>query len=176
MTGIASIGLPPPLPAPFPPQGDPQMTAGTFGPLTDLATKHRLMAPRQTLVYAVGNTPILVSPAINQDGFQSATDAHNGPVPLACDVTLISGTKTFLVDFAIETYMNESYLYATTPPIILSHRWTLTRTSTAPSPSAARRDYAATVPYSWVCGLMTFAFTSSTRCPSAVRGRVSTSM
>jgi len=104
----------------------PSMTRGVFGPITDMAVKHKLMQAGNVLSYSVGATPILVSPSVNANGSSAVSDAHNGPFPLACDVVKISGTKTFLVDYAIETYMNEAYLYKSTPCVLLSHRWKVT--------------------------------------------------
>lgn len=106
----------------------PRMNRGVFAPNTDLAIRHALMQPRRVLVYAVGNAPVLVSPSINADGAQAQTDAANGPLPVVYDVVQISGTKSFLVDFGVETYLNESYLYVSTPSVMLSHRWKATET------------------------------------------------
>lgn len=110
------------------PVGPAQMTQGTFGPVTDLAIRHQMMQARGWLFYAVGATPIIVSPSANQDGSEAWTDAHNGPIPLSCAVKQISGTRSFLVDFAVETYINEAALFASTASVLLSHRWTRTET------------------------------------------------
>jgi hypothetical protein len=131
--------FPPFPPAPLP-LGPPTMNRTTFPVFTDLALKHKMMQPRGVFVCAAGNTPMVVAPTINAGplltatgaataaGFAAQTDAHNGPVPLSCDVVQISGIKSFLVDFAVECYLNESYLYASTPSVLLSHRWERTET------------------------------------------------
>lgn len=101
----------------------PGEAPGAAGVTTDVAVKHWMMQPRRQLVYMVGEIPALVSPSLNSDGTAAQCDMYNGPLPLSCDVVQISGTKTFLVDFAVETYLNEAYFYVDKPSVLLSHRW-----------------------------------------------------
>ena len=101
----------------------PAQSRGSMAPTTDRAIRHFMMQPRRRLIYAVGPSPLLVSPGINADGTASDRDTYNGPMPLACDVVCISGTKSFQVDYAIETYVNEALFYRNPNSVILSHRW-----------------------------------------------------
>lgn len=58
---------------------------------------------------------------------QYPCDAANGPTPLHCNVVEVKGTKTFLVDWAIESYVNESYRFQSSQSLsaLLSHLWTV---------------------------------------------------
>lgn len=88
-------------------------------PVTDISLRHILSQPRQQLVVGVGTVESLRSP---RKGF--TVDSHNGPKPIQWDVVQISGTKTFIVDFAIQVALNECYLFNTkAPSVLLSHRW-----------------------------------------------------
>ena len=110
----------------------PGQSRQTFAVHTDRAIRDWMMQPRRQLIFSIGVTPSLVSPSINSDGTvanvngRTTTDAWNGPVPLSCDVVAVSGTKTFLVDYAIETYVNESQIFVTKPSVLLAHRWSAT--------------------------------------------------
>jgi hypothetical protein len=139
MTVSQAVADPPPIAVPVSPLTPPRMARTVNAPKTDLAIRHKLLQARAYLVYAVGNTPILVSPTINASsgtaavgsiagnppgtGLAAPVDAYVGPTPLAADVVAISGTKSFLVDFTIETALNEAYLYANPNSVLLSHRW-----------------------------------------------------
>ncbi len=101
----------------------PAQARGSMASTTDRAIRHYLMQPRKRLVYAIGPSPLLVSPGLNADGTAAQRDVYNGPMPLACDVVCVSGTKSFQVDYAIETYVNEALLYRNPNSVILSHRW-----------------------------------------------------
>lgn len=132
----------------------PFQITGVAPPTTNNATKHFLMQPRGTFVYNIGGvvTPAgavlggleaIRSPTnvpgsnVNPDGTTNGgaapnfnvsyrTDATNGPTPLHCHVIEVKGTKTFLVDWAIECAVNECYLFKSSQSLsaLLSHRWT----------------------------------------------------
>jgi hypothetical protein len=93
-----------------------------------IAQADQLNGALAALETAAGQLPPSGPPTIPAEdlnllfGAPDATDAQNGPIPLACDVVRVSGAKTFLVDFAIETYVNEASLYVTPTPLV-SHRW-----------------------------------------------------
>ena len=101
----------------------PAQSRGVMGPTTDRAIRHFMMQPRRRLIYSVGQSPLLVSPGLNSDGTAAQRDVYNGPMPLACDVVHLSGTRSFQVDYAIETYVNEAGLYVNPASVLLSHRW-----------------------------------------------------
>lgn len=133
--------------APFP-------VAGRLPPTSNNATRHFLMQSRGTFVYTIGGiVPVLGGPVVggiealraptnvlgsnvNPNGTTNGgatpttsayqTDADNGPRPLHCHVVEVKGTKTFLVDWAIECYVNECYLFKTSQSLsaLLSQRWT----------------------------------------------------
>ncbi len=89
--------------------------------MTDATIKHRLGVPRKQLIVGSGGIAFLVSP---QAGF--TVDSANGPQPLACNVVKIAGTKSFLVDYAIQTSLRDCSLETLTyPSIFLSHRWSM---------------------------------------------------
>ena len=109
---------------------------GVVGGITDIALRHFLMQPRRQLIYGVEpNVPVLFSPEIlfgpgvNAPGLPPLVpcDANNGPFPIHCNVTAVKGTKTFLVDFCIETCLNECVYYQTPTllSVVVSHRWSM---------------------------------------------------
>lgn len=82
-------------------------------PLTHQAIRHRLAVPRAPLfVFAATGDPtkgelLLRSPA----KFGDHSDCMNGPKPLFCDIIWSAGeADTHLIQFGIETYINESHL------------------------------------------------------------------
>lgn len=93
-------------------------TTGVQAPSIDIAIRHRLMIPRKKLLYKVGTTNVLLTPVAGR-----VADANNGPLPLYCHVEKIHGKKTFKVYFVVQADVNECT--GATPPIILSHRWTM---------------------------------------------------
>ncbi len=107
----------------------PTAVPGQVAPVTDEAIRHVLMQQRQKLIYHSGEpnpagNDMLVSPPVLPALLGTATvDSAQGPDPVYCNVREIIGTKTFEVEFVIRTYLNESYLYTTDPPTILSHLW-----------------------------------------------------
>lgn len=96
----------------------PLATPGLFAPTTEAAVRHQLAQARQSLIYTVGNTVMLQSPAAG-----ASVDAANGPFPTVHSIVEQAGAKTFQVDFSVETYINEASLYVATPSVLLSHRW-----------------------------------------------------
>lgn len=126
----------------FPIDADPPLRpgpiVGALPPTSNTAVRHFLMQPRGTLVYNIGGVAVapglagivggieaLRSPTDVVDDF--VMDAKNGPIPLHCNVVEVRGTKTFLVDWAIETYVNECYLFKESQSLsaLLSQRWTM---------------------------------------------------
>lgn len=100
---------------------NPGQARGAIAPVTDIAVREWLMQPRRQLVYAMGTTPVLVCPGLNADGTAAGADAMAGPFPLSCDVVQVSGTKSFIVDYAISCVVNEAQLYVATPSVITGH-------------------------------------------------------
>lgn len=104
----------------------------TQAALTDIAIRHALTQPRKRLLWSIpdlvngGDIRILRSPTIDRGvNKEYECDAANGPFPRLVDVVAVKGAKTFLVDFAIETFINECDLYVYSPSTILSDRWTM---------------------------------------------------
>jgi hypothetical protein len=107
-------------------------------PLTHQAIRHRLAVPRAPLfVFAGTGDPtngelLLRSPA----RFGDQCDAHNGPKPLFCDIIWSLGeADTHLIQFGIETYINESHLQgpdddALRASPLLSNRFSMRHTVT----------------------------------------------
>lgn len=127
----------------------PILSPGSLAPITNDAIRHYLLHPRGTLTYNIGGivqpipggstvvisggmealrSPTNVLGADDDDSPASYTvDCKNGPVPLHCNVVEVRGKKTFVVDWAIECYVNESYIFrrSTTLSALLSQRWTV---------------------------------------------------
>ena len=82
--------------------GEAVQQPGFLPVTTDAAIRQQLMSPRQQLIYAVNDTILLESPYPG-----STTDAWVGPMPISCNVREIIGTKTFLISYRIETWVNE---------------------------------------------------------------------
>jgi hypothetical protein len=98
-------------------------------PTTDEAIRHYLMQPRQKTQYLVypwnANDPI---PVLDAPVGDELTDATGGPKPLRCDVVNFYGPRTYLVDYVVQTDINECGPLAAAarkgkPPTILSHIW-----------------------------------------------------
>jgi len=100
------------------PTGQPSIRAGVSSAVSDVALRHALMQPRQQLIFSVGGLVNIFSP---MDGTQ--TDVMNGPTPIACNVAQLQGARTWVVDYAIETAINECPLYSGNVPAVLSHVW-----------------------------------------------------
>ncbi len=126
----------------------PGLIPGSLPPTTNVAIRHFLMQPRGRLTYTIGGLvqpagdstvvvigglPDIICPTTikgadeNDAEVDYQTDCKNGPVPLSCNVVEIKGTKTFLVDWAVECYINEAYIFrtSTTLSALLSQRWTI---------------------------------------------------
>ena len=132
----------------FPPASVPLAS----GAQTDRSVRHALMQPRKPLEYVVGGQNVLQVPdqnlqvpIPNTDPIQyfplgsvqvpdDIGDANQGPIPLYCNVTAATGNKTFLVDYAVQTDVNECSLSTDTivspgqPPVLLSNRWSMVET------------------------------------------------
>lgn len=54
------------------------------------------------------------------------SDANNGPFPLEVNVRQIAGTKSFNIDFTVQTDVNECYRIYSSPAFVLSNRWEMT--------------------------------------------------
>jgi hypothetical protein len=102
----------------------PTATPGFLGAQTDVAIRQYIMQPRRLLVVDIGGVEIMRSPATDPvTGSPLATDAYNGPVPRNVNVQEVLGSKTFLVSFVVEVFLNECN--ADQPNVVLSHRWTM---------------------------------------------------
>lgn len=99
-------------------QQAPAFRIGFKAPVTDTAIRHALAQPRRKFMLFVGNTLVLESPR-----GQVTVDAQLGPFVKVNRVSLVSGTKTFLVDLTIETCVNESYLFTNKPSVMLAHTY-----------------------------------------------------
>lgn len=77
--------------------------------LTDVAVRNHLMRPRKKLYYIVGEDTVLESPWA-QDEKQTCDD-NNGPKPIACDVVQVHGRKTFIIEFIVQTDIDEQRLF-----------------------------------------------------------------
>ncbi len=76
---------------------------GQFPPQTDSAIRQTLLQPQGLLRFTDEDGRVIL-----RSPFAGYTvDAKNGPQPQVCEVTQISGTKTWRVHFKIVTYVNE---------------------------------------------------------------------
>jgi hypothetical protein len=130
----------------------PSFGLGHNPAVTEVSIRDYLMQPRRQLIYTVGSydatnnpvrvrdgaanedltilrSPLPINPALptqnlplNAPGL--ASDATDGPKPLFARVKQIAGTKTFIVEYGIQTDLNEAYLYySANVPLILSNTW-----------------------------------------------------
>lgn len=112
--GPALLGITPPV-------------APVNAPITDGWIRQQLAKERQQLIVRNGDTIVLQSP---RPGFP--VDCSFGPFPSTYDVVYCGGIKTYLIEFAVETDIDESYLYGDTklgpspPRTMLSHLWSIT--------------------------------------------------
>ena len=102
---------------------NPESTVSGAGapPTTDIAIRHALLTPRSTLIYSQHALNGQASVVFTSPSGATGVDAHNGPIPLALNVTQVIGTKSWVIEYAIETYINENT--AATKSVLLSHRW-----------------------------------------------------
>lgn len=97
--------------------GNPPMQVAGGSPAdTDAAIRGHLAQPRRPLYYTDGENVIVHSPA---DGH--AVDAVNGPHPKIVNVREIVGSKTWMVDFEVETAINECIIVEGKP--VVANRW-----------------------------------------------------
>jgi hypothetical protein len=83
------------------------------------ALRDTLMTPRQALVLNVGQDMVIRSPAFNDQGLAMASDAQGGPFPRSFRVMEITGDKSAIIFYVIETYLNYCANY------VLSNRWSV---------------------------------------------------
>lgn len=104
----------------------PRLNRGSDAPLTDAAIRHKLSQPKRLFAWFPIAGPPFVSPngVVTQENGSKDCDVKGGPFPLVHDVIQIVGTKSYIVDFEIETYVNETDLFNVTPSTLLSNRWT----------------------------------------------------
>lgn len=113
-------------------------TPGTYPALTARNIRQYLLEPRKTLKVSVASDVILNVPwpriAADKydttvgDGDRFTTDSFNGPKPIACTVMRVDGKKSFIVNYRIETYVNEcptqnATIQKAVDNPVLSHRW-----------------------------------------------------
>lgn len=100
-TSINALGLP---------------VKGFLPAATDVNIRQLLTAPRKQLIVRNSDAGvILTSPLLT-----NSCDGNNGPIPSdICSVERIVGTKSFMVHFVVETWVNE----CPANPIIFAHRW-----------------------------------------------------
>lgn len=91
---------------------------GELPAITDVWIRQSLLVPRKQLYYYVGDNPLIISPL---PGY--CVDAVTGPHPIHCTVKSIVGTKTFGVNYRIETWTNECQAFVGNIPALLSIRW-----------------------------------------------------
>lgn len=85
--------------------------------ISDVALRNNLLQPRQRLVFSFLGVNSLVSPL---PGF--TVDSTGGPIPVSCNVQQRS-PKTWVVDWVVETNLNETYVMKGQPissPFILA--------------------------------------------------------
>lgn len=108
------------------PVNPPPNTPGDTAPTSIAALEHALMQKRRPLVVDIGGTVILQSPAVfpGPGGtiISGICDANNGPNPLSFNVVSFLGSKSIIVRYRIETWLNRNQ--AEEPPLIVSNRWT----------------------------------------------------
>lgn len=104
-----------------------QSTAAVRSPVQPNITQVRefLLTDRGFLQYAIGGRVVVESPKrISQDAAQ-ACDSFQGPKPLYCQVTNVTGTASFVVRFAVECYTDQCATVNNVNYYIQSHRWSM---------------------------------------------------
>ncbi len=113
---------------------NPQATAsnilpgqgGDVAPVSIANLHDKLMRPRKPLVINLGGTDVFASPPtfVNAGVAKTVTvDAKNGPHPIRAQVVAEHGTKTAIVHYQIETFLNQCTTFASA---MISHRWSAT--------------------------------------------------
>ena len=77
-----------------------------------------LMQPRQQTVWTIDGVQVLVSPL---PGYR--TDSTNGPWPVSCQVVELHGSKTWQVDYTVDTDISDCAQFVSRPEPILSTTW-----------------------------------------------------
>ncbi|OAI39614.1 hypothetical protein AYO40_01230 [Planctomycetaceae bacterium SCGC AG-212-D15] len=102
----------------------PASTPNTLPATTDSTIRFALAQPRKVLKYVVGDQVLIQSPGLEPDGATPyPCDAKGGPFPTANPIVEAINRTTFLVDWTIETYVNESANNMIVGAPVLSHRW-----------------------------------------------------
>lgn len=105
--------------------GTPTEVGGILPTDTHLILQKALMEPRKKLEFWVGGVRLLESPVSDLD-----RDCTHGPTPIYCKVTRLKGTRTFEVEYIIETDQHptaRSYDPGTNTnvPTVLSNVWSM---------------------------------------------------
>lgn len=90
------------------------------GAVTDSLIRHVLGQPRQQLLYVLQGYAPLASPWA---GF--ITDSTGGPLPLKLDVVQEQSDHTWILNYVIQTDINDCQRYTNKPKILLSHTWSM---------------------------------------------------
>lgn len=71
--------------------------------------RDQLMQDRKPLTWSIGGTVVLDSPRFNPDNLnvRMLCDSMQGPKPLYCQVTHITGTSSYYIRFGIETWVDD---------------------------------------------------------------------
>lgn len=92
---------------------------GDVAAVSIAAMRQSLLTPRQQLTITIGDNTILRSP-LTINGQAGACDCNGGPLPLSCDVQSFQGTRSALVRWVVETWVDET---ANAPGARISHVW-----------------------------------------------------
>lgn len=119
-----------------------RLNAGVVPAITHQAIRNYLLTPHRSLkltvdsgigaqattdILVVANPPALAKPLQPVNPMTVATlDARNGPQPLYCVVEEIVGTRTYLINYGITTWINETQASLTNRPALISNRWSMT--------------------------------------------------
>lgn len=104
--------------------------AATVGSITDVAIRHFLSLPRQSLLYVTGASQGM--PFVGVVNLKSPDplslgvdrDVTGGPFPKVNSVLQVTGSKTFYVDWEVSTDLNEGVGFTTAfPSPLLSNRF-----------------------------------------------------
>ncbi len=93
-------------------------TPGTRAGVTMANLQEILTVPRQLLTYRIGRDLVVSSPRVG-----AVCDAKNGPFPLACRILEVSGVKSAVIYFRIETWTGGDASALNNQTFVLSNRW-----------------------------------------------------
>jgi hypothetical protein len=105
-----------------------QTTAAVRSPVQPNITQVRdfLLTDRGFLQYAIGGRVVVESPERTSANETRPCDSYQGPKPLYCQVTNVTGTATFYVRFAVECWTDTCVTVGGLNQYVQSHRWTMT--------------------------------------------------